>query len=60
MLKVILNVYVYCAIVTKTSFTENFSKRRMKRELQSYVTKFRLVLEDLQNKYLILYENDNE
>ena len=38
---------------------ENFGKRRMKRELQSYVEKFRSDLINLQNKYLKQYNNDN-
>lgn len=39
---------------------ENFGKRRMKRELKSFVDKFRLDLINLQNNLLNQYDKDNK
>ena len=39
---------------------QNFGKRRMKRELTAFVNKYRSELQTLKNRYLDLFDKDNE
>jgi hypothetical protein len=51
---------ILCHCYKDEHHRENFGKKRMKRELQSYVEKFRQDLLNLGNKYLKQYDRDNK
>lgn len=51
---------ILCHCYKDEQHRENFGKRRMKRELNSFVDKFREDLQNRQNQFLNLFDTDNE
>lgn len=51
---------ILCHCYKDEKHRQNFGKRKMKRELLVFVNKYKTELQDLQNRYLELFESDNE